>query len=306
MEMSTTKTVALVGGTGTLGGMIAETLLDKPGVTVRLLVRPESRSKAAALEARGAEVVEGDIGAGGEASLEALCKGADTVISSVQGGPDMIVENQRRLLTAARNQGVRRFIPSDFTVDLFKLDQWDNISSDWRRQFAQIADAERGDVEVVHLLFGCFMDRSILFGYLGAFDLEHGNAYLWDNTELPVDLTTFHDGARWIAEVAVDDNTVPSRLHLVGDTLSFNQIVSTYEEGTGQHLNVVNQGSLNDLNGKVYQVMQANPQAPWMAIPLMQYRSMLKGRLEPLHNDRYPQIKPSTLKEYVARELTPA
>jgi len=303
--MSTTKTVALVGGTGTLGGMIAEALLAKPNVRVRLLVRPESRGKAAALEARGAEVVEGDIGPGGEASLEALCKGADSVISAVQGAPDMIIENQRRLLTAARNQGVRRFIPSDYTVDIFKLDQWDNISSDWRRQFAQIADAEKGNVEVVHLLFGCFMDRPILFGYLGAFDLEKGNAYLWGNTDQPVDLTTYHDASLWIAEAATDDNALPSRLHLVGDTLSFSQIVSTYELGTGHHLNVVNQGSLDDLNGKIYQVLQANPQSPWVAIPLMAYRSMLKGKLEPLHNDRYPQIKPSTLKEYVARELTP-
>jgi len=286
--------------------MIAEALLDKPNTRVRLLVRPESRAKAAALEARGAEVVEGDIGPGGEASLETLCKGADTVISAVQGGPDMIIENQRRLLTAARNQGVRRFIPSDYTIDLFKLDQRDNISSDWRRQFAQIADAEKGNVEVVHLFFGCFMDRPILFGYLGTFDLEHGNAYLWGKTDVPVDMTTYHDGALWTAEAATDDNALPSRLNLVGDTLSFDQIISTYEQGTGQHLNVINQGSLDDLNAKVYQVVQANPQAPWMAIPLMQYRSMLKGKLEPLDNARYPQVKPSTLKEYVARELTPA
>lgn len=304
--MSTTKTVALVGGTGTLGGMIADALLAKPNVRVRLLVRPESRAKAADLEARGAEVVEGDIGAGGEASLEALCKGVDTVISSVQGAPDMIIDNQRRLLAAARSQGVKRFIPSDYTVDLFKLDQWDNISSDWRRQFAEIADAEKGSVEVVHVLNGCFMDRPILFGYLGAFDLEKGNAYLWGNGDQPIDLTTFYDASRWIAEVATDDNPLPSRLHLVGDVSTFNNVVATYDEATGKHLNVMNQGSMDDLNNRVYQVLQANPQAPWTAIPLMAYRSMIKGKLSPLHNDRYPHIKPTTLKEYVARELSRA
>src|SRR5215204_4393827 len=103
--------------------MIAESLLAKPDVQLRLLVRPESRSKAADLESRGAEVIEGDIGPGGEASLETLCNGAHTVISAVQGGPDMIIENQSRLLNAARSQGVRRMIPSDYTVDLFKLDE---------------------------------------------------------------------------------------------------------------------------------------------------------------------------------------
>ena len=304
--MSAKKTVALVGGTGTLGGMIAEALLAKPDVQLRLLVRPESRSKAADLEARGAEVVEGDIGPGGEASLETLCNGAHTVISAVQGGPDMIVENQSRLLRAARSQGVRRMIPSDYTVDLFKLDQWDNISSDWRRQFAEYADKERGNVEVVHVLDGCFMDRPILFGYLGAFDLEHGQAYLWDDIDKPIDLSTFADTSRWVAEVAVDDNALPRTINLVGDVLSFREIVNVYGEVTGQKLNIVNRGSLADLGAQVYKIMQENPQSPWGALPLMAYRSTLKGKLEPLNNDRYPQIKPTTFREYVARELSPS
>ena len=39
--------VALVGGTGDLGLLIAKELLNKPGVQLRLLVRPESKGKAA-------------------------------------------------------------------------------------------------------------------------------------------------------------------------------------------------------------------------------------------------------------------
>lgn len=303
--MSTSKTVALVGGTGTLGAMIADALLAKPDVRLRLLVRPESRGKAADLEARGAEVVEGDIGPGGEASLGQLCQGAHTVISAVQGGPDMIIDNQRRLLQAARAQGVRRFIPSDYTVDIFKLAEWDNLSSDWRRHFAEMADAERGDVEVVHVMAGCFMDRPILFGYLGAFDLEHGNAYLWGNGDQPIDLTTYADTARYVAEVASDDNALPSQLNLVGDVQTFHEIVTAYEQATGQQLNVMEQGSLADLDSRIHQIVEANPQSPWAAIPLMAYRSMLKGKLSPLHNERYPQIRPTTLQEYITQELHP-
>lgn len=302
--MSAQKLVALVGGTGTLGGLIANALLSKPDVRVRLLVRPESRAKAVDLELRGAEIVEGDVGPGGEASLETLCAGAHTVISALQGGPDMIIDNQRRLLQAARSQGVRRFIPSDYTVDLFQLDEWDNVSSDWRRHFAEIADAERGEVEVVHVLNGCFMDRPILFGFLGAFDLEQGNVYLWGDGDQPVDLTTYADTARFVAEVAVDDNNLPNTIHLVGDVLTFTEIAKTYEEITGQHLTVVQQGSLADLDARIRQVQETNPQNQWAAIPLMAYRSILKGKLTPLHNDRYPQIQTMTLKEYLAHEVS--
>jgi hypothetical protein len=267
-------------------------------------VRPESRAKATNLEARGVEVIEGDIGPGGETSLEMLCNGAYTVISAVQGGPDMIIDNQRRLLHAARSQGVRRFIPSDYTVDLFKLDEWDNISSDWRRNFAEIADAERGEVEVVHVLNGCFMDRPILFGFLGAFNLEQGQAYLWGDSNQPIDLTTYADTARYVAEVAVDDNALPKTIHLVGDVLSIHQIVGTYEEVTGQHLNVLAQGTMSDLDQRIQQVQEQNPQNPWAAMPLMAYRSILKGKLVPLHNSRYPHIQPTSLKENLRREMS--
>jgi len=38
-----------------------------------------------------------------------------------------------------------------------------NPTSDWRRQFASVADAERGSVEVVHVLNGGLLDRGVLF-----------------------------------------------------------------------------------------------------------------------------------------------
>jgi hypothetical protein len=39
-------------------------------------------------------------------------------------------------------------------------------------------------------------------------------------------------------------------------------------------------------------------------LPLMYYRSMLngEGKLDELMNDRYPSIRPTTVREYVARE----
>ncbi len=110
--------VALVGSTGGLGRLIGSALLDLPDVQLRLLVRPGSEDKAAALQARGAELVTGDIAAGGEAALTTLCEGVDAVVSAVQGGPDVIVDGQQRLLQAARDAAVRRFVPSDYSLNL--------------------------------------------------------------------------------------------------------------------------------------------------------------------------------------------
>jgi uncharacterized protein YbjT (DUF2867 family) len=115
------QTIALVGATGGLGTLIGNAVLDKPGVQLRLLVRPGSRDKAAGLAQRGAQVVEGEIGQSADGALASLCEGATTVISALQGGPDVIIEGQSQLLRAAREAGVKRFIPSDYSLDLFKV-----------------------------------------------------------------------------------------------------------------------------------------------------------------------------------------
>ena len=108
--MTSTQTIALVGGTGRLGKLIGNALLDKGGVRLRLLIRPGSGSKAADLVQRGAQIVEGGMGDGDGAALATLCQGASTVISAVQGGPEVIIEGQTRLFRAARDAGVKRFI----------------------------------------------------------------------------------------------------------------------------------------------------------------------------------------------------
>jgi len=41
------------------------------------------------------------------------------------------VEGQNRLLEAAAQHGVARYFPSDFSFDLFALDEGENVNSDW-------------------------------------------------------------------------------------------------------------------------------------------------------------------------------
>lgn len=105
-------------------------------------MRPGSGSKLSPELEAAAEVVEDEASA---------FDGVHTVVSAVQGGPNTNIDTQHRLLSRARAGGVRRFIPSDFSFDLFGLAEGENINSDWRREFARRAGQERGAVQVVHL-----------------------------------------------------------------------------------------------------------------------------------------------------------
>ncbi len=305
MAGDTKKTVLLVGATGGLGSQIANALLDKPGVTLRCLVRPDSRKKLAQLEARGAELVEGDLSAGSEAALAKACAGVFSVVSAVQGGPDVIIEGQLRLLRAALAAGARRFIPSDYSYDFFKLDEGININSDWRRQLAKMAAQEAGTrLEVVHVFQGCFADRHVL-GFLGLFDGEKGVIRYWGDGNTPLEFTTYEDTARYTAEAATDPNPVPSNFYVAGDTVSILQLANAWQETTGRKPNVERLGSLEDLKNETARRLKAEPQNMYAWLPLMYAQAFFSGqpKLGALLNSRYPHIRPATVRDAIRKGL---
>ncbi|NTZ63471.1 NmrA family NAD(P)-binding protein [Agrobacterium tumefaciens] len=299
------KIVVLAGATGHLGNLVARALADKNDTVVRALVRPGSAAKAAGLAGLGVEVVETAIdGSGDQGALDRAMEGAFSVVSALQGGPDIIVGAQSRLLEAAARAGASRFIPSDFSMNMFGLAEGENINLDIRRAFARQADGIRGRVSVVHVLNGCFIDTRVLFGFLGAINLERGEAYLWGEGNQPMDFTTFADTARFTAEAATDPNPVPAIFNVAGDSLNFHDLVKAYEEGSGKSLTVVRMGSLADMDAEIAKRQRADPQNMYAYIPLMYWRGMLngKGKLGEFVNDRNPIGNLTTVKDYVRNE----
>lgn len=298
------KLVVLAGATGGLGSLIPEQLLQKPEVQLRVLVRPESATKLAALREQGVEIVEIDLEDSNTSRLDEAVRGAFSVVSAVQGGPEVIVDAQLRLLDAARRAGVRRFIPSNFSYNIFGLDEGDNINSDDRRAFAHAAQDACGDVEVVQIQIGAFADRRVVFGFLGAFDLDGGRAFLWGDGTAEMDFTTYDDTARFTAEAATDEAQLPAVFEIAGETMNFHDLVKAYETASGKPLTVVTMGSLADLDDEIRNRRAAEPENIFAWLPLMYYRALLtgKGKLHSIANDRYPQIVPESVTDYIRRE----
>lgn len=292
MPQGTPKTVLLFGATGNLGHLIARALLEK-GVQLRVFVRPGSRDKLASEIASAAAIVESE--------SEAFA-GVHTVVSAVQGGPETILEAQLKWLHAAREAGVRRFIPSDYSFNLFGLAPGENINSDVRHEFAQQAAKQRGAVEVVHVLNGCFLDMGVLFGFLGACDLKKAEAYLWGDGNEKMEFTTYADTAAYTAEAAVDEGPLPEKFFVAGDSLNFHELVSETAAGLGKDVAVKQLGTLADLDAEIARRRQAEPGNMFAWLPLMYWRAMLngKGKLGALVNARYPAIRPTTVREYVS------
>ncbi|MHA7652846.1 NmrA family NAD(P)-binding protein [Mycobacterium sp. ML4] len=288
------NSVLLIGATGHLGSYIARALIER-GADLRLYVRPDSRHKLGddIASARHVEVVGSERGA---------FDGVQTVVSAVQGGPDVIIDTQLRLLDQARAAGVRRFIPSTFSFNLFGLGEGENINSDWRREFARRADNERGSVDVVHVLNGCFLDEGVFFEFVRGVDLDLNEAYLWGDGNEKMQFTTFADTAAYTAAAALDDRELPREFFVAGDMLTFHEFVDATSAGLGRPITVIPMGSLTDLDAEIDRRMRQEPDNMLSWLPLMYWRGMLngKGKPGPLLNDRYPDIKPIGVREYVA------
>ncbi len=291
--------VVVVGAAGKLGRLVCASLLATPQVEVRALVRDPA--KLPELAAAGVELVGFDAATASDAERAAALAGASAVVSTLQGGPDVIVDAQLALVRAAKAAGARRFIPSDYSYDIFGLPEGVNINSDWRRALARLADAEVGPgFEVVHVMQGIFADRGVL-GFLGAFDGERGVVRYWGDGTTPIDWTTWADTARFTAAAALSKEPLPSRLYVAGDRKSILEFAAIWTRETGQAVTSERLGSLAELEAEVGRKLASEPTNMYAWLPLMYARGVYGGQalLGELANARFPSVQAKPLAEAI-------
>ena len=169
-----------------LGRSIASHLLDQPAWTYASSYatrRPRPRQGGALqhLVSRGASIVAGDVS--DPASLDQATQGVDVVISALQGRSEIIVDGQVALAEAAVRNGVRRFFPSDFAIDLFAAPDG-APQFDLRKQADAIIDAL--PLQVVHVLNGAFMDMMLDPRDRRNLNLQNNTARLWGTGDEPL------------------------------------------------------------------------------------------------------------------------
>jgi uncharacterized protein YbjT (DUF2867 family) len=235
----------IAGAAGNLGHRIVDALLrSRPASEICAGVRGGSADKhanrARRWMANGVTVVNMDLD--DPLSLKHACAGVGTVISAVQGSPDTIIDGQSRLLEAALAAGVERFVPSDFSENLFSVPEGINPYLDMRRTFdRKVASSSIG---YTHILNGGFMEA--VFSNPGLIDAEAGTITFWGNDEVPLDFTSMSDVAAWTVAAIDDPATVHRTVSVVGDRRTIAQIADDYAVATGKELHRVRRGSIAD------------------------------------------------------------
>jgi len=290
------KLQVLLVGTGGLGSKIAIAILKKANAHLRILAR--NKSKVQDLADKGAEIVEGDLN--NYFSLLNACKGIDTVISAVQGGPDVIVNGQLLLLVAAKTAGVKRFIPSDYSLDYTNVPPTENPNGAMRRL---VNDAvKKSGIEYTSILGGCFMEL-IFSPFFQIINSAENTINVWGNGDEPIDFTFTDDYATMTAEAIFDPAAINSKFEITSEVTSFNKIIRDYEEVTGKKIIVKNLGTVEDLKAWIDKHKDPNNILVTLASEYKHNMLSQKGKLNNLVNSRYSQVKFTSVKDFIKKSL---
>jgi nucleoside-diphosphate-sugar epimerase len=295
------STIVVAGATGNLGGRIVRALL-KQGASVRALVRHSTpQDKIERLQELGIKIASVDLSSASE--VIPACSGASCVVSALQGLRDVIVEAQTVLLDAAIKAGVPRFIPSDYSIDFTKFPAGENRNLDLRRDFH--VQLDKTSISATTIFNGAFTD--MLTGQMPLILFKVKRVLYWRDADQRMDLTTMDDTAAFIASAALDPST-PRILRIAGDQLSARELTAVVSDVTGKKFRLFRAGGLG-LLGTLINVARTVAPGEKEIFPAwqgMQYmRNMFEGRakLEPLDNDRYPNMHWTTARDVLSAHL---
>jgi nucleoside-diphosphate-sugar epimerase len=293
------KTIILAGATGDLGHRIASYLI-RSGATVKALVRKDSNSNSlASLQKQGVLLSEVDFN--NHPQLIKACEGGSCIVSALNGLEDVIIGVQTKLLQAAIDAGVPRFIPSDYCIDYTKLPYGSNRNLDLRRQFSERIN--QTPIAATSILNGMFAD--LLTGQAPVVLFGLKRILFWGSADQLLDFTTIDNTAEYTARAAFDDST-PRYLRIAGDVLNAKGLREAASKATGKQFKLLRAGGLGGLKTMIRITRTLMPQKkevfpPWQG---MQYlHNMLSGlpKLNPLDNNRYSGIRWTTVQEVLTK-----
>jgi len=279
------KLVLIVGATGDLGGRIVRELCKLKAPVKALVRRGTPHTKVKVLKDLGCDVAEVDFS--DHRHLVKVMQGATVVLSTVAGLRDVMVDLQTRLLNAAVEAKVPRFIPSDFSIDFTKIPEGANRNLNLRLEFLRVA--EKADIKLTSILNGGFMD--MLTGVAPFILFKLDRVLCWGSPDQMMDWTTIDDTAKFTAMTALDEET-PRFLKIAGDEISANILARDMTELTGRPYKVLKPGGLAMFNVLIKVTKFFVPGVnelypPWQG---MQYMHNMYGgitKFEKLDNDRY-------------------
>jgi len=293
------KIIVVAGANGNLGKRICIALVEK-GAKVKALIRKETNSKTKEeLETLGLEVFPIDYS--DTQTLTAICKDANCVVSAFAGLEEVIIKIQKKLLNAAVAAGVRRFIPSDYSLDFTNFSHGENRNLDLRREFHKYLDVQA--IAPTSIFNGAFME--MLTDQIPMISFKKKRITYWGEARHEMGFTTMDDTAKFTANAAMDDCT-PRYLRISGHNISPKELKKVMGNIAGTPFELMRLGTPKRLARLIKIVRFLAPQKnklypAWQGMQYMHNMIDNRASLKSLDNKRYPEIKWTKVEDLLSK-----
>ena len=292
------KIILVAGATGNLGLRIVRFLANHDA-EVRVIVRPSSDvEKIKTLESYGAKIYR--VNDWNLEELTAACLYVSCVVSALAGLRDIVIDAQKVLLDAALAARVSRFIPSDYSLDFTKFSHGENRNLDLRREFHQYLD--KTPIAATSIFNGAFSE--LLTNEMPLILFKQKLILYWGSADHKMGFTTMDNTAEYTAKVALESST-PRYLRIAGDLISPREVKAVAKAVTGQNFHLFRPGG-QGLLGAIIKVTRKFAPAQnelypaWQGMQYMHNMIDERSNIDKLDNNRYPEIKWTTVKDVLA------
>ncbi|KAH7356202.1 hypothetical protein BKA66DRAFT_473741 [Pyrenochaeta sp. MPI-SDFR-AT-0127] len=291
-------TIGIAGITGKFARLLAGKLLNHQDVRIRGFCRSPSKLPEHLRSSSAVAVIQGE--ALDEDALQSFAKGCDVVICCYLGDNTLMTEGQKLLVDVCERENVARYIASDYSFDFTKLKYGQHPAKDPMKEVKAHLDT-KNDIQGVHVLIGAFMETfwSKYFGIWNPDDVKF--TYYGDGTEI-WESTTYETAAEYVAVVALDESAVGMQ-HFLGDRKNIQQIADEFAEVYGKKPQLECLGSKEDLFNTMRKAFEKDPSNIYAYLAMFYQYYCTNGQTylkKDLDNKRYPQVKPTTFKDFMA------
>ncbi|GME35468.1 hypothetical protein NX059_006483 [Neofusicoccum parvum] len=292
--MSTKTTIAIAGITSKLAIRVVSSLLKRPDVLVRGSCR--STSKLPSFIRVNPRVSLIQAGPYDTEALRRLVSGCNAVVCCYYADNETMTSGQKLLVDLCEEEGVPRYLASDYTSDYRNLDEGEGLAKEpMKHVLAYLLTKKR--VKGVHILIGLLMET--WWSFCSGWDIENMRFTVWGTGDEKWDITSYQTAAEYVAAVALDSSAV-GVLKFLGERKSTREIARTMESIYGVKPSLESIGSMEECEKRRWGDGQD------ALIAAAAYFCTGKGSLgEDLDNLRYPEIKPETFEDFFkSRDIT--
>jgi len=278
----------IVGANGNLGRYITKYCLERENLRVHILDKNlnNCESLRKMIEQKGGNIIQGDLT--DSSIIKGCTKGIHTLISVLDGDERIVFDAEMALLEDGINNGLRRFVPADFTINLKKIKDTDDPFLDYSNRFR--TKVMQSNVKLLSIFSGLFMETF--------FKLCSKDICYWGDENMLLDLTACEDVGKFVALAISDPNKI-GEIRIAGNEVSPVQIAETIKKVTGQSVGLCKKGEIDDLKKTAMELKKKGDLREALKYFYAVHAFDGTGKLFDLHNKEF-NMNFTSLEDYIS------